>query len=575
MHRRHERAARNGAVRGARPGHQSGGPEGERLDFRERNYFPAAPGDTWTYEVQGSDSPFELTRTVSEGLGGDVIVTERGVLGRLGQTTTLRRTPDGIVEVLVLGRENFLLKPPTYGNLLKYAEPFYAIGSTRQIVRQGARGVDSDRDGIDDTRRIEFSQTLVGFETLDLPIGTLHDVVHFRNVLLDVTLASASDRPAITTTKIEEEWWAPGIGLVRAERAHVVERRDAPATTDAYTMVVTGGTVDGVPLMSGPGETADGTVIAVALPHVDLAYDASRRRYYASVPGDVPVNGNRIAVIDAITGTVTYPGAAVGSEPGPMELTADGAALYVGLSGSGDVVKLQLPDFVELWRARLPATRYPGQLVATDIAVSPIDPDVIAVAMSSADTSPQGHGVALVRAGVLQPPANEDQTRSMLVAFDGSGAHVYGLSDDTSERRLRRLAVLSDGLAEESGVSTNGGRTLDWTPNGLILDRAVHRTPDLSPAGTINVQGGGCRPHSVPNRLVCAYNAPGTPESALAVVDATSFVILSTATYQRNNPFRRTWKIVPGAPGQVAMSVDTKGAGVLDAVWLFDAPALK
>lgn len=35
-------------------------------------------------------------------------------------------------------------------------------------------------------------------------------------------------------------------------------------------------------------------------------------------------------------------------------MAADGSALYVGLNGSGDVVKLSLPGMAEQWRTRLP-----------------------------------------------------------------------------------------------------------------------------------------------------------------------------------------------------------------------------
>ena len=75
--------------------------------------------------------------------------------------------------------------------------------------------------------------------------------------------------------------------------------------------------------------TRDGTAIT----NRDLLYDAARARYYASVPGSVLAQGNRIAVIDAASGAVNY-SAVVGSEPGAMTLAADGASLYVALDGS-------------------------------------------------------------------------------------------------------------------------------------------------------------------------------------------------------------------------------------------------
>lgn len=100
-------------------------------------------------------------------------------------------------------------------------------------------------------------------------------------------------------------------------------------------------------------------------------------------------NGNRIAIIDAATGTLSYSGATVGSEPGALALSSNDDVLYVGLNGTGDVVKLRLPDMAELWRARLPASSFFGQLFAERIAVSPLDADVVAVSMYRATASPR------------------------------------------------------------------------------------------------------------------------------------------------------------------------------------------
>jgi DNA-binding beta-propeller fold protein YncE len=548
-------------------------PPGERLDHRARNYFPAAPGDEWTYDVhhEGGPGGETLTRAVTAGTGGDVFISET-TRGK-STSSTYRRTPDGVVELRPWANiEPDSLAAHLMSELLLYPEPFYPVGSTRRVIRQGNWG-----PGYGETNagaRVELTQTFVGFETLDVPNAKLSDVAHFHNILSATVQPVAPQSRSRTVTFTEETWWAPGVGLIRAKRSLV--STDGAAADLPYTLEVTGATVGGKPLLAAP---LDGTVVDLDLSHGDLVYDRSRTLYYASVPGNVPVHGNRIAVIDPATGAVSYPGAPVGSDPGALAMTADGTAIYVGLDGAGDVLKLRLPDLAELWRVRLPNDGFYGQLFAANIAVSPIDPDVIAVSMFRTSVSPRHGGVALVRAGVLQPTKTQDHTGSNLIVFDPNGEYVYGFNNESSEFGLRRLAVLPDGLEEESVVSTESSfetRTLDWTTNGLVLDRALYRTPDLTLVGRANVQGGRCRAHTVASRLVCAIDPGAGGDGSLAVVDATNFVILAKPAYRRG---RGSWlvSIVPGPAGQVALRTSIlNGVGApADKVSLFTAPALQ
>lgn len=181
----------------------------------------------------------------------------------------------------------------------------------------------------------------------------------------------------------------------------------------------------------------------------------------------------------------------------------------------------------------------------------------------------------------------QDHTGSNLIAFDADGQFVYGFNNESTEFGLRRIVVLPDGLRQEQVVTaevapgTRAGfssRTLDWSTNGLVLDTAVYRTPELTLLGRVNVQGGGCRPHTVPNRLLCAYNSSfdGSRDGALAVVDANTFVILAAPVYQRGQAGASLSQIVPGPSGQAALRMNaTYNNSASDSVWLFTSPALK
>lgn len=576
-------------------------PAGARLDLRSSNYFPAAAGDTWVYDQRAPAAPTGsmLTRTVVAAAGGDVTITETA--NGSSDSSNYRRTGDGIVVLRPLEGAVPAAVSQFIGDLLDYAEPFYPVGSTVRQVRQGSWGVDLDGDGIPESYRLELTQVLIGFETVTVgaPVSqiqglavaaglasaptvastatnTLSDVAHFRNVVTLTLQPSSLQSVVQTITSTEDAWWAPGIGLVRADRE--TTSSNGVGSAPLQRLLLTGGKVGGATLFAG---ASSGALRKIALVHNALVFDASRNRYYASVPGSVVGNGNRIAVVDGATGVLSYPGAAVGSEPWALAISADASALYVGLNGSGDVLKLRLPDLAEQWRVRLPNLAFYGQLFAERIAVSPVDADVLAVSTFRAGVSPRHGGVALVRNGVLQPTMTQDHTGSNLIAFDANGQFVYGFNNETTEFGLRRLAVLADGLRQEQVVTAQGAnfasRSLAWSANGLVLDRAVYRAPDLALLGTANVAGGNCQPHSVPGRLLCSHvPAYSNQGGSLAVVDATSFVILATVAYQEGAGSDVLSDLVPGAPGQVALRMNaTYFNSPADAVWLFNSAGLQ
>jgi DNA-binding beta-propeller fold protein YncE len=442
-------------------------------------------------------------------------------------------------------------------------------------VRQGRWAEDLDGDGIEESFRFEITQVLVGIETLTLPSGDLSDVARFRNVTTLTLQASNRQFESEAVVGTEETWWAPGIGLVRADRS-VLDGVGTHLVQD-HSLVLTGGSVGGFPLFQ---PRPDGVLQKIPLPHNALVYDAQRQLYYASVPGSVVGNGNHIAVIDAATGTVSYSAGAVGSEPFALALAADGSALYVGMNGSGDVLKLRTSDFAELWRVRLPDAGYLGQKYADYIAVSPHDADVIAVSMFHGGYSSGHAGVALVRAGVLQPVMTQEHTVSNLITFGADGQFVYGFNNENSEFGLRRIAVLADGLQVDAMVYTSGGygaRALDWSSNGLVLGQTLYRTPDLMLLGQVDTggNGDGCRALTAPNRLVCTNSAAGGQDPRLVVVDASTFAVLATPVYERTCCSFGVPEVVPGPSGQVALRV---GADYIrwpaTALWLFTSDQL-
>jgi hypothetical protein len=233
------------------------------------------------------------------------------------------------------------------GELTQYPAPFHAIGSTRVQFRSGNYGADVDGDGVNESFEFEFRQTMVGYESVAGPNGPI-DALHIRDELLITVIPSRRGSANLRASAVSDSWLARDVGPVR-ERVRSIgsEGRDVfPPYTLALTSVRIGG-MDPLDL------NAIREVQALDIVNRDLVFDAPRSRYYASVPGSVVGQGNRIAVIDAASGTVSY-SAVVGSEPGVMALAADGASLYVALDGSSELLRLRLPDLTEVGRMRLP-----------------------------------------------------------------------------------------------------------------------------------------------------------------------------------------------------------------------------
>ncbi len=549
-------------------------PIGARLDLRDRHYFPVAQaGDIWIYDVVSNNSttPRGASLAVTSASGNDTWLTET-ILGDASDVH-FRRTDAGIVSVATLDGAAPAAVVALVGDLLEYPEPFYAVGAERRIIRQGSWGEDLDGDSRAESFRLEITQVLVGFETVALPLGSA-EAAHFRSILRLTILPSLTANAAFTAVTTEDSWWAPGIGRVRSDTtaADSTGQDLTPATSLRIAEATLGGVLQFQP-------QPDGTVVKLPLVTSGLVFDRSRGVYYASVPAAAPSRGNSIATIDASSGAVRYP-AAVGSNPAALAVSADGTALYVGLDGSGEVLRLALPSMQEVSRTRLPAPALWGQSLTETLSVSPQDAGVVAVSMRRAGSSPRHAGVALIRNGVPQPQMTQEHTGSNLIAFAADGRWLFGYNNETTEFGLRRIEVLADGLAERTVVATNGSFGIGWlgvSAFGPVLGDAQYRGSDLALLGRANAPGGGCRAPLAAQRLVCLQEPANSSATArhLAVVDGLNFVTLATPAYTQTGVPNSAIEIVPGPAGQVALRI---GATFVNQpaqeVWLFTSPLL-
>lgn len=253
-----------------------------------------------------------------------------------------------------------------------------------------------------------------------------------------------------------------------------------------------GGSYGNTPFYVGPNTrylTPAPQTLTVDLPVNALVADIPRRVFYASIPGSVVGQGNRVATIDAATGRY-WVSNILGSEPRAMTLAMDGRTLYVALDGSGEIVRLSVPDMVPRDRVQLPGSGM-GQTVAESLAASPLDPEVLAVSLATPGFSPRHAGVALLRSLVVQPRRTQGHTGSNQVVFGPDGTEVFGLNNETSEFGLRRIRVRSDGLEEVAVVpaGTGYGSRLVRVGANLVAGNRVFSVAGLTLKATLPVQG--------------------------------------------------------------------------------------
>jgi hypothetical protein len=542
--------------------------------MRAKDYFPSGNGDSWRYNVihNGVIASGETTRSIFVVDSTHFSLTESNISSS-SSTTQYTRSAGGHVlgPVDLLGSSAPASAQKIVGSVAEYVEPFFPVGGELKRVRQGDWGADLDGDGVNESFRLEFSQTLVGFETLQTLMSFNVETAHIRTALTFTIVPSNPSKAELTVVATENSWWAAGMGLIQANRE--TRLPDGSVTTDLLR--ATGGTVNGKDISDGLG--LDGTVIKITLPHTSLIYDKTRSRYLATIPGSVMTNGNSVAMINAATGAVTYT-RSLGSEPSVLALSNAGDFLYVGLKGSGEVVKFRMSDMVEQWRVRLQNDAFFGQATAENLSVDPTNADVVAVSTQWSGSSPRHAGVALLRSGVMQPNLTQGHTGSNLIVFGGDGQTLYGYNDETTEFGLRRITVLPDGLKEVQVVSTNAGFGsvgLGWTSDGLWLGASKYQASDLSLTGSVGGSVAQCSPLNNPAKAVCLETDFSNTTKRLVVVDANSLVASAFLTYRKNINTPAAY-LVSGPANQVALRLDDvySPSFYYSSIWLFNSPAL-
>jgi len=185
----------------------------------------------------------------------------------------------------------------------------------------------------------------------------------------------------------------------------------------------------------------------------DLFWDEERDVIYATVPGTVPMVGNRIHVIDPVAGMVDH-SVFAGSEPTKLAMSGDGQYLYVALDGAAAVARFVLPNITFDLQFPLGGDPFEGVFYVEDLEVQPAHPGVLAVSRRNLGFSPRHEGVAIYDDGVARSNKTPGHTGSNVIEFGAAADRLYGYNNETTDFGFRTMNVDINGV---NTLSTAGG----------------------------------------------------------------------------------------------------------------------
>ncbi len=245
-------------------------------------------------------------------------------------------------------------------------------------------------------------------------------------------------------------------------------------------------------IVSTPGASQAASVVVLDIAANAIVYDEINDVVFAAVDDRAAQHANTVVKLDPNTGAVlgSLP---VGSDPGPLALSNNSEYLYVGLQGAPTVVRVALPAFTVDLQIPLgidPTLGWPRY--ADDIAVLPLNPTSVAVAMRFQGTSPPGAGVAVFDDAVQRPSTTPRHVGENSIIFSGP-RDLYGADLCCSGREFYEVTVDGDGVTRTASHRSLGGSELVAARNGRIYSddgKVVDvnlATPTI--AGTFPIEG--------------------------------------------------------------------------------------
>jgi hypothetical protein len=193
----------------------------------------------------------------------------------------------------------------------------------------------------------------------------------------------------------------------------------------------------------------------------DVAYDSTRKLFYATVPFDSTKNPNKILVINAANTNPGLPAlllnAPSGADPDRLAISGDGQFLYVGLDATGAVARYKLPlTGTSVPDITISLTDSGGQkYYALDLQVAPATPHTIAVARGIlGQIKPASGGSVVVYDDAVARASTLSGTLTGTIQWGPDATTLYAV-DNESIGDLYALAVSASGVTQTNDYTNS------------------------------------------------------------------------------------------------------------------------
>ena len=214
---------------------------------------------------------------------------------------------------------------------------------------------------------------------------------------------------------------------------------------------------------------ASDSVNVLNLTTSDLIYDTHSARLYASIPDGVTGGiSNSVAAIDPMTGLVGQQ-AFVGEGPGKLAVADNGQYLYVGLTGTNLVARLDLPSMTTGLVFSLGTNQSAGARYVDDMVVLSGSSGSVAITLTNSCCSPAYDGVVVFDNGIPRstviPPGIGPDT----LALSGTSTVLYGHDNESPLHGFYTMNVSGSGMTVTSDVPDLPNASCDIAFDGGLI----------------------------------------------------------------------------------------------------------
>jgi methionine-rich copper-binding protein CopC len=195
------------------------------------DYAPLNTGDRRLFAVTAGSASGSTT---SETIGAQASVGAYSAFetrDEAGDLSYLARTPTSLVAIPGPRSDSLAIALGPV-DVLRFG---LSAGDSAALFERTV-SVDVDGDGRTDTVNLRADFTVVAFESLALPLGSFPNTARTRTVLRTSIIFGAGGSGSLTLTT--EDWYAPGVGLVRSQTSTQVAGQ--PTTTESSEILAYG-----------------------------------------------------------------------------------------------------------------------------------------------------------------------------------------------------------------------------------------------------------------------------------------------------------------------------------------------